>query len=165
MDIEINNNIIIIEKQIYKHGPCKAGVNTNCHIVLESSNGILSIVITNLPLHVSRYFTKIRLNYNPINKKIHLRCNNADQDIAYRFGIVDNNKEFDNVNDVITYLQFLYNPYSKTLIDNYHSKKYKHNYSKYIIEMFTSPYLWISLLVLITIFYISSKFIIYPPSL
>jgi hypothetical protein len=128
MDIEINNNIIIIEKQIYKHDPCKAGVNTNCHIVLESSNGILSIVITNLPLHVSRYFTKIRLNYNPINKKIHLRCNNADQDIAYRFGIVDNNKEFDNVNDVITYLHCLYRPCHN---HNHANQGYKQKYYKY----------------------------------
>jgi hypothetical protein len=130
MDIEINNNIIIIEKQIYKYGQChrcKPGVNTNRK--LESSNGILSIIITNLPLHVSRYFTKIRLNYNPINKKIHLRCNSADQDIAYRFGIVDNNKEFDNVNDVITYLCLIcapcpHNPHP-------HNQGYKQKYYKY----------------------------------
>ena len=142
MDIEINNNIIIIEKQIYKYGPCglcKPGINTNRE--LESSNGILSIVITNLPLHVSRYFTKIRLNYNPINKKIHLRCNSADQDIAYRFGIVDNNKEFDNVNDVITYLCIictpcLYNPHNP--YHPYHphnpnnpNQGYKQKYYKY----------------------------------
>jgi len=127
MDIEINNNIIIIEKQIYEYVPCKPGVNTNCHIVLESSNGILSIVITNLPLHVSRYFTKIRLNYNPINKKIHLRCNNADQDIAYRFGIVDNNKEFNNVNDVITYLCLICDP----CLYRPHNQGYKQKYYKY----------------------------------
>jgi hypothetical protein len=161
MDIEINNNIII-EKQIYEYGPsglCKPGVNINWEF--ESSNGILSIVITNLPLHVSRYFTKIRLNYNPINKKIHLRCNSADQDIAYRFGIVDNNKEFDNVNDVITYLCIICDPRPH----NPRNQGYKHNYYKHIIEIFTSPYLWISLLLLIIVFYISSKFIIYPPSL
>ena len=139
MDIEINNNIIIIEKQIYKYGQChrcKPGINTNRE--LESSNGILSIVITNLPLHVSRYFTKIRLNYNPINKKIHLRCNSADQDIAYRFGIVDNNKEFDNINDVITYLCIIcdprpyrpycpHNPYNP----NNPNQGYKQKYYKY----------------------------------
>lgn len=142
MDIEINNNIIIIEKQIYKYGQChrcKPGVNTNRK--LESSNGILSIIITNLPLHVSRYFTKIRLNYNPINKKIHLRCNSADQDIAYRFGIVDNNKEFDNVNDVITYLCLIcapcshnpHNPHNPCLHPHPHphNQGYKQKYYKY----------------------------------
>lgn len=125
MNIEINNNIIMIEKQIYKYGLCHPEVNTNRE--LESNNGILSIVITNLPLHVSRYFTKIRLNYNPINKKIHLRCNNTDQDIAYKFGIVDNNKEFDNVNDVITYLGLLYSPCSHHL----HNQEYKQKYYNY----------------------------------
>jgi len=125
MNIEINNNIKIIEKKIYEYGP---GGRCNPYGELESSNGILSIVITNLPLHVSRYFTKIRLNYNPINKKIHLRCNNADQDIAYRFGIVDNNKEFDNVNDVITYLHCLYRPCHN---HNHANQGYKQKYYKY----------------------------------
>ena len=124
MNIEINNNIIIIEKQISKYGP---GGRCNPDREIESNNGILSIVITNLPLHVSRYFTKIRLNYNPINKKIHLRCNNADQDIAYKFGIVDNNKEFNNVNDVITYL-CLYRPCP---YHNHANQEYKQKYYKY----------------------------------
>ena len=133
MDIEINNNIIIIEKQIYKYGPCglcKPGVNINRE--LEFSNDILSIVITNLPLHVSRYFTKIRLNYNPINKKIHLRCNNADQDIAYRFGIDNNNKEFDNVNDVITYLCIICAPcpHNPCLHSHNHNQGYNQGYNQ-----------------------------------
>ena len=121
MNIEINNNIIIIEKHIYEYGSCG---HCNLYRELESNNGILSIVITNLPLHISRYFTKIRLNYNPINKKIHMRCNSADQDIAYRFGIVDNNKEFDNANDVIAYIRLICNPCL-------HNQGYKQKYYKY----------------------------------
>jgi hypothetical protein len=128
MNIEINNNIIIIEKQISKFGPYG---RCNPDREIESSNGILSIVITNLPLHVSRYFTKIRLNYNPINKKIHLRCNNADQDIAYKFGIVDNNKEFNNVNGVITYLCIICDPCLYCPCHNHANQEYKQKYYKY----------------------------------
>jgi hypothetical protein len=73
-------------------------------ITLDLSGGIRTIVITNLPPNVSRYFTKIRLNYNPINNKIHLRTNSADEDIAYTFGIDNNDKQFANTSEVIAFL-------------------------------------------------------------
>jgi hypothetical protein len=69
-----------------------------------------TIVITNLPLHISRYFTKIVLNYNPINNKIHLRTNSADEDIAYTFGIVNNDKQFANISEVTAFLNNIMYP-------------------------------------------------------
>ena len=63
-----------------------------------------TIVITDLPLHISRYFTKIVLNYNPINKRIHLRTNSADEDIANTFGIISNDKQFSNTSEIIAFL-------------------------------------------------------------
>jgi hypothetical protein len=63
-----------------------------------------TIVITDLPLHISRYFTKIVLNYNPINKRIHLRTNSADEDIANTFGIISNDKQFSNTPETIAFL-------------------------------------------------------------
>jgi hypothetical protein len=62
------------------------------------------------PPNVSRYFTKIRLNYNPINNKIHLRTNSADEDIAYTFGINNNDKQFANTSEVIAFLNNLIYP-------------------------------------------------------
>jgi hypothetical protein len=60
-----------------------------------------TIVITNLPLHITRYFTKIVLNYNPINNKIHLRTDSADEDIANTFDIIGNDKKFTNTTEVV----------------------------------------------------------------
>jgi hypothetical protein len=68
-----------------------------------------TIVITRMPPHISKYFTKIRLNYNPINKKIHLRTDSADEDIAKTFGIIDNDKQFNNGHEVIVFLNNIIN--------------------------------------------------------
>jgi hypothetical protein len=76
------------------------------------------IVITNLPLHITRYFTKIVLNYNPINNKIHLRTDSADEDIANTFGIIDNDKQFNNTSELITFLNNIMQQ------KQYYNKKY-----------------------------------------
>jgi hypothetical protein len=77
-----------------------------------------TIVITNLPQHITRYFTKIVLNYNPINNKIHLRTNSADEDIANTFGIIDNDKQFNNTNEIIAFLNNIMQQ------KQYYNKKY-----------------------------------------
>ena len=83
------------------------------------------IVITNLPLHISRYFTKIVLNYNPINNKIHLRTDSADEDIANTFDIIGNDKQFNNTSELIAFLNNIMQQ------KQCHSKKYKEKYYKY----------------------------------
>ncbi len=83
------------------------------------------IVITNLPQHITRYFTKIVLNYNPINNKIHLRTDSADEDIANTFGIIDNDKQFNNTSELIAFLNNIMQQ------KQCHSKKYKEKYYKY----------------------------------
>jgi hypothetical protein len=93
-------------------------------VTITITRDIRIIVITNLPLHISRYFTKIVLNYNPINNKIHLRTDSADEDIAYTFGIVNNDKQFDNSTDVIAFLNNII--YQKKC-----DRKYKRKYYKY----------------------------------
>jgi hypothetical protein len=86
-----------------------------------------TIVITNLPLHISRYFTKIILNYNPINKRIHLRTNSADEDIANTFGIISNDKQFSNTPETIAFLNSIVQ--QKQCSKNY--TKYRGKYYKY----------------------------------
>ena len=83
------------------------------------------IVITNLPLHITRYFTKIVLNYNPINNKIHLRTESADEDIANTFDIIGNDKQFNNTSELIAFLNNIMQQ------KQCHSKKYKEKYYKY----------------------------------
>ncbi len=92
-------------------------------VTITITRDIRIIVITNLPLHISRYFTKIVLNYNPINNKIHLRTDSADEDIAYTFSIVNNDKQFDNSTDVIAFLN--------NIIYQKKDSKYKRKYYKY----------------------------------
>jgi hypothetical protein len=94
-------------------------------IIVKLMNG--TIVITNLPLHITRYFTKIVLNYNPINNKIHLRTDSADEDIANTFGIIDNDKHFSNTSEVIAFLNNIMQQKHKQC----HSKKYREKYYKY----------------------------------
>ena len=76
------------------------------------------IVITNLPLHITRYFTKIVLNYNPINNKIHLRTDSADEDIANTFDIIGNDKQFNNTSELIAFLNNIMQQ------KQYYNKKY-----------------------------------------
>jgi hypothetical protein len=95
---------------------------------LDLSGGIRTIVITNLPPNVSRYFTKIRLNYNPINNKIHLRTNSADEDIAYTFGIDNNDKQFATTNEVIAFLNNVIYPKKCNRIYKEKYYKYKQKY-------------------------------------
>ena len=97
-------------------------------ITLDLSGGIRTIVITNMPLNVSRYFTKIRLNYNPINNKIHLRTNSADEDIAYTFGIDNNDKLFANTSEVIAFLNNIIYPKQCNRIYKEKYYKYKQKY-------------------------------------
>jgi hypothetical protein len=97
-------------------------------ITLDLSGGIRTIVITNLPPNVSRYFTKIRLNYNPINNKIHLRTNSADEDIAYTFGIDNNDKQFATTNEVIAFLNNVIYPKKCNRIYKEKYYKYKQKY-------------------------------------
>ena len=97
-------------------------------ITLDLSGGIRTIVITNMPLNVSRYFTKIRLNYNPINNKIHLRTNSADEDIAYTFGIDNNDKQFANASEVIAFLNNVIYPKQCNRIYKEKYYKYKQKY-------------------------------------
>jgi hypothetical protein len=87
------------------------------------------IVITNLPLHLKRYFTKIVLNYNPINNKIHLRTDSADEDIANTFGIIGNDKLFTNTDEVIAFLNNIMQ--QKQCHINYRRKYYKYK-QKYL---------------------------------
>ena len=88
-----------------------------------------TIVITNLPLHITRYFTKIVLNYNPINNKIHLRTDSADEDIANTFGIIGNDKLFTNTDEVIAFLNNIMQ--QKQCHINYRRKYYKYK-QKYL---------------------------------
>jgi hypothetical protein len=81
-----------------------------------------TIVITNLPQHITRYFTKIVLNYNPINNKIHLRTDSADEDIANTFSIIGNDKHFSNTDEVIAFLNSIMQQTQKQKQN--HSKKY-----------------------------------------
>jgi hypothetical protein len=85
---------------------------------------IRTIVITNLPLHITRYFTKIVLNYNPINNKIHLRTDSADEDIANMFDIIGNDKKFTNTAEVIAFL-------NKIIHKKQCHKEYRRKYYKY----------------------------------
>jgi hypothetical protein len=89
------------------------------------------IVITNLPLHLKRYFTKIVLNYNPINNKIHLRTDSADEDIANTFGIIGNDKLFTNTDEVIAFLNSIMQQKQKQCHINYRRKYYKYK-QKYL---------------------------------
>jgi hypothetical protein len=97
-------------------------------VTLDLSGGIRTIAITNLPPNVSRYFTKIRLNYNPINNKIHLRTNSADEDIAYTFGIDNNDKQFANTSEVIAFLNNVIYPKKCNRIYKEKYYKYKQKY-------------------------------------
>jgi hypothetical protein len=105
---------------------------TDIYNILVGSKGSMGsisvkevIVITNLPLHITRYFTKIVLNYNPINNKIHLRTDSADEDIANTFGIIGNDKQFNNTSELIAFLNNIMQQ------KQCHSKKYKEKYYKY----------------------------------
>lgn len=119
---------------IDKHITDIYGSLTHCSIKgiivsLVLSGGIRTIVITNMPLHITRYFTKIALNYNPINNKIHLRTDSADEDIANTFDIIGNDKQFNNTAEVIAFLNKII--HKKQCHKEYRGKYYKYK-QKYL---------------------------------
>jgi hypothetical protein len=92
--------------------------------IVSITRSIRTIIIIDLPPHVLRYFTKIILNYNPINNKIHLRTDSADEDIAKTFSIINNDKQFNNGHEVIAFLNSI-------MQQKHCGKDYKGKYYKY----------------------------------